>query len=263
MKHLLSVVVNYHTDDLLQKFLESYFKYVDEEGRDLVVYDVEASADKTYDRRWDPYDGTTWITNNANCGYAYAVNSTIDKLGSGYLNYGIFNADTAFVDQNCVDSCLDLLDSNEDVGAVGPLQYDSRGRITHAGIFGTNTQPMHRDWLSRDIKSHRYISDCVSVSGSAYFTKRDVWNEMKECELYSTFTNGSGAFLPTQHFYEETFYSYHIREHGYRILYNGEAEMIHEWHQSSPVDGVYVNDNVGKSRKMFREACGLHGIECD
>ena len=168
------------------------------------------------------------------------------------------NADTEFIDPNCVDSCLDLLDSNDDIAVVGPLQYNAEGRITHAGIFGTNDKPMHRAWLSRDKSSHRYIADCVSVSGSAYFTKRVVWDEMTRCPMYrEAAPDAEGAFLPTRLYHEETFYSYHVREHGYRVMYNGEAEMIHH-HDSSPNPERDIK--IKESKEQFVAACQVHGM---
>lgn len=261
--HLLSIVVNYHTDDLLEKFLTSYDKYVDQDGRELIIVDVESYHDKPHELRWRPFEHV-WITDEENIGYARAVNMAADIASDrAHLNIAIFNADTEFLDQNCVDSCIDLLDSNDDVAVVGPLQYDSRGRITHAGIFGSNEKPMHRAWLSKDKNSHRYIADCISVSGSAYFVKRSVWDEMTACPIYQASRPAPGAFLQTQHFYDETWLSYHVRAHGYRVLYNGEAEMIHQWHQSSPVDGEYANTNAKISREIFRKTCADHNIGCD
>lgn len=264
---LLSIVVNYKTDDLLEKFLISYDKYVDEIGRKLIIVDVESDdPDKQFNDRWLPYKHI-WRTHEENIGYARAVNEAIaseDGHAMYYVNLGIFNADTEFVDEGAVDSCLDLLDSNDDIAVVGPLQYDSRGRITHAGIFGTNEKPMHRAWLSKDKNSHRYIEDCISVSGSAYFTKRSVWDEMTQCGLYQQAAPGAtGAFLPTPHYYEETYCSYHMREHGYRVLYNGKAEMIHEWHKASAIDGPIDNQILPVSREIFRDACRIHNIKAD
>lgn len=259
---LLSIVVNYHTDELLYEFLRSYREFVDQDYRRLVVVDVEGDPARSFESRWRDMPVSNWLTDTENCGYATAVNWAVSSQSeSDFDNIAIFNADTRFIDSHCVESCLDLLDSNDDIGVVGPLQYDSQGRITHAGIFGTNEAPFHRAWLSRDLKAHRYIADCVTVSGSAYFIKRKVWNEMFNCNLYKEIDPDSkGAMLQTPHYYEETYLSYHVAEHGYRVVYNGEAEMIHEWHKSSPVDGEVDSKFMPISQSIFRKACDYHGI---
>ena len=246
---MIGIVVNYKTYDDLDKFVQSWDEYVDDQ---LIIVDVEAEQDIDYPGK------CVWTTKN-NIGYAASINRAMTfKYEQEYV--GIFNADTRFVNSSCVPPCLDLLESNEDVAAVGPMQYNSEGQLTHSGIVGTNTEPRFRGWLSQNKKEYSDIIDCVTVSGSALFTKRSVWDILTSCE-YNPST--MGAFLPTQHFYEETWYCYHARKHGYRVLYNGEAEMIHEWHKASPVNGVYATSNMEKSKLEFMAACKAHGIECD
>jgi len=262
---LLSIVVNYHTDELLYEFLRSYREFVDQDYRRLVVVDVEGDPARSFESRWRDMPVSNWLTDTENCGYAQAVNWAVSSQSeSDFDNIAIFNADTKFIDHFIVDSCVDLLDSNDDIAVVGPMQFDSQGRITHAGIFGTNDKPFHRAWLSRDKDAHRYVADCVSVSGSAYFIKRKVWDEMFNCHLYKEIDPDSkGAMLQTPHYYEETYLSYHVREHGYRVVYNGEAEMIHEWHKSSPVDGEVDSKFMPISQSIFRKACDYHDIKHD
>ena len=257
---LLSIVVNYHTDELLYEFLRSYREFVDQDYRRLVVVDVEGDPARSFESRWRDMPVSNWLTDTENCGYATAVNWAIDSQSeSDFDNIAIFNADTRFIDSHCVESCLDLLDSNDDIGVVGPLQYDSQGRITHAGIFGSNEEPFHRAWLSRDLKAHRYIADCVTVSGSAYFIKRSAWDELAQCPTYrESDPHSRGAFLNTRLYHEETWCSYHARAHGYRVVYNGEAEMIHE-HDSSPNPEKDIK--IAESKLQFVAACQHHEIE--
>jgi hypothetical protein len=100
--------------------------------------------------------------------------------------------------------------------------------------------------------------DAVTVSGSAYFVKRHVWDELTECPHFA-WAEAEGAFLPTRHYYEETWCSYHAISHGYRIVYYGLATMIHQWHRSSRIGTV--EKLVPESRTLFEEACHRHNIE--
>jgi GT2 family glycosyltransferase len=117
--------------------------------------------------------------------------------------------------------------------------------------------------MSRHLDSFSDIEEAVTVSGSAYFIRRSVWDELTNCSLYQNFSPSNGAFLQTPLFYEETFCSYHVRQHGYKVLYNGQAKMIHEWHQSAKEEEGYVQEVLPVARKMFREACAAHNMECD
>lgn len=254
---LLSIVINYKTNDLLSNFIDSYMEYVHDEGRILVIGDVDGD----YPISLVP-DGVGFIGWNENIGYARAVNY-IARAYESYNceNIGIFNADTRFVNYDCVDSCVNLLQSEKDIGVVGPLQYNGQGQITHAGIFGRNSKPLHRAWKSKDLASVRDVKDAVTVSGSAYFVKRSVWDQLaNDPEFLLIDPEAEGAFLTTNLYYEETFCSYFARHKGYRVVYNGLAEMLHE-HDSSPESELV--GRLPEAREKFRAACDALGIERD
>lgn len=266
----VAVVVNYKTPDLLEEFIESYREFVDAKDTALIVVDVEGDLSRpTYSRTAfsGGYYPMAFLTN---VGYARACNAGAAMAANLYPAHeyiGFFNSDVKFLDRNCVPSCLDLLESNSDIAAVGPLQINSDNKITHAGIFGTQSNPQHRGWKQVDQGQYSDVRDAVTLSGSALFIDRGAWEEMTECGQYKNacsliyFDTALGAFLPTQHYYEETFFMYHLHVHGFRTVYNGEAKMIHEWHKSSEV-GSDVDVKLAKeSQEEFRKACDIHGIE--
>lgn len=161
------------------------------------------------------------------------------------------NADTRMLERPT--AVLDLFDADEKIAVVGPRQVNAEGRITHAGIVGTNEHPQHRFWQRplADVESQcrEWLLDCVTVSGSVYFARRSVWEDL-------------GGFLETDHFYEETWLSYLARHRGYRVIYTGAATWIHDFNQS-PVDGAWRTQVARESREIFRTACAVEGIPCD
>jgi len=250
----LSIVVNYKTDGLLHSFIESFQTYVNQDENQLVVVNVAGQGLKVP-------ENVLLIEWESNIGYARAVNDAILLYEDGYENFAIFNADTKFVDDKSFDSCIELLRSDDRIAVVGPLQRNSRGQITHAGIFGTNRKPLHRLWKSHSYLEAKDVVDAVTVSGSAYFIKASVWWELANDPEFKLI-NGDpmGALLNTDLYYEETFCSYHARFKGYRVVYNGEAEMIHE-HDASPISEL--SGSMTKSREIFRAACDRMGIDRD
>lgn len=192
-----------------------------------------------------------------NIGYGRACNMG-GAWGSGDV-VACFNADVLFR-PGVLDACHDALLKNDSWGVLGPRQVDQSGAITHAGVFGTNTQPTIRGWKSKGRDSYMDVrDDAVSVSGSAYFIKRQVWDELRECDC-----NILGPFLETPHYYEETWVSYHARAHGWKVVYWGRDTMVHKWHRASPVGGE-ADKQMPKSREIFRRACSMHSpkIACD
>lgn len=205
------------------------------------------------------------ISYNSNVGFNIAVNEAarwlLDiPLDPTNLTLAFFNSDTR-LRPGVLESCVDLLWSDDSYGAVGPRQISERGKFTAAGIFGSLEQPRHRAWQEPAGGKHEDIrTDAVTVAGSAYFVKAPAWIELTECPLYTQVApDAVGAFLPCKHYYGETFCSYHLQAHDYRLVYNGTATMIHNWHQASPVNQQSFGEkHLAADREFFRHACDEH-----
>lgn len=218
-----AVIVDYGTPALAEACLASLLK--NGEFRSIATVDAKRL-------RWS---------------YARSVNLAL-SIGDGDIVLAL-NADTQMLEP--ADSILALFDNDRTIGVVGPRQIDSALRITHGGIFGTNTRPEFRAWQQRlgyspDTGDTR---DAITVSGSVYFARRTVWEKL-------------GGFLPTRHFYEETWLSYLARHRGYRVVYTGASTWLHEFNQS-PTDPAWRARVAAESRETFRAACAAEGIECD
>lgn len=251
------IIVNYHTPKLIENLLDSYWKQSHKVETRTTFYIINNDFQEG-DNNYDASGG--WCFNKEeNLGYGQACNLVASYGVAPYLLF--LNSDTEFIyKSNVIDSCINIMKEDDTIGVVGPMQYDYDGKITHAGIFGPNSNPKHRGWKSKAISKFRDVKDATTVSGSAMFVRRSVFNELANCEKYNgKFSGIEGAFLPTKHFYEETFLNYHAREHGYRVIYNGEAAMIHAWHKSSPVGSM--SKTMLESKNMFKQACELHGID--
>ena len=248
------VVVNYHTPSLLEAFLRSNEKYGMPES-DLFVAQVEPTpADLSVGS-----PGAYVFTHETNVGYAAAVNHAAAYGDREFI--AVFNADTELL-PDTLSTCLLALQANPSWGVLGPRQVDGHNRLTHAGIFGTLERPAHRAWRHADSEAFADVCEAVTVSGSAYFARRFMWNELSTCPIYRRiYPDVQGAFLPTQHYYEETWCSYHAHAHGWKVVYYGPARMIHHWHQSSKVGSI--EREMKRSQMMFRHACDSHGIPHD
>lgn len=264
---LSCVVVNYHTPDDLHKYVVSWCSQSFEDT-ELLIIDVDPTHKEASDvAEWlaplmGPYDIAYWPM-DYNCGYSGACNFAAELVDGDVLAF--FNADTVLNDDT-LEKCYEAILSRPDWGILGPLQYDSQGRATFAGIFGTNAAPRHRGWRKSSLDEFRDVrDDSITVSGSAFFIRREVWDELANDERFREMWPEAkgGAMLPTPHYYEETWVSYFARAKGWKIVYYGLAEMIHEWHKSSPLGGKTETQMMPQSRKMFRETCDFFGIEHD
>lgn len=180
--------------------------------------------------------------------YAKSVNTAVSG-GKGEFVLAL-NADTKMLEPP--DKILDLFDADPSIAVIGPRQVDSDGRVTHGGIFGTNERPEFRHWqapLEHCDGETADTRDAITVSGSVYFARRSVWEEL-------------GGFLNTPHFYEETWLSYLARHRGHRVVYTGSTTWLHEFNRSPTTQEWRVRMAV-ESRNLFRAACRREGIGCD
>lgn len=262
-------VVNYNTRPLLDRLLKVLNSDLSLQPK---VWNLFIADNGSQD------DSVEWISNNAekfnvngayanpNIGYSAACNQ-LASFGTGEI-IALLNSDVWFKSSD-IYAIQNIFDENPDIHILGPKQRDEHGFITHAGIIGTNTAPRHRGWRESDPMDILYRDrvECVTVSGSAYFIRREVWNALWNDEQYrQMFPDATGAFLPTPHYYEETWCSYFARHRGYNVVYDGSVSIGHSWHASSPKPGEGYSEADSYfeiSRKIFREACDYIGIERD
>lgn len=256
------VVVNHNTRDKLQRLLDTLHAD-DDGGWNLYIVD-NGSTDGSVDwllRETKPYR-IQMMKFNDNIGFSAAVNDLVSRTRSPLV--GILNGDV-WLSSSDVKQITKAFDDSE-IAILGPKQRDEKGYIRHGGIIGTNESPKLRGWGEHDPDDVKYKDriECVSVSGSAYFIRRSVWDNLTNCPRYrDLYPSAVGAFLSTPHYYEETWCSYHAREHGYKIFYDGSISIGHSWHASSEVGSTTDANYARTSRALFRQACGHHGIKCD
>lgn len=252
-------VVSYQTPNHLDGFIDSYMDVMNRDTNLFLRVNDPSSEDLRVLGRDRP--GLRFTrTIGDNIGYAKSVNYLVSQGVGDYI--GIFNADARLSPD--VWDCVEYLVSNPNVGVLGPRQTDGKGRLTcGGGVIGSQKNPRFRGWYSRDLPEYHEVRDVIGVMGAIYFMPRSVWDELSNCPEYVTFLRSLGqeplgAFLPTEHFYEETLCTYHAREHGYRVVYYGPAKMYHQWQGSGkPSVGV-----AQRSKSLFIRACEeVHNME--
>lgn len=257
------VIVNYHTYPMIERFLASYDKYRPQKfTSEVIVADNEATP-QADNLSLPPHTRLEKIDDNA--GYARACNYGASLSDSKYI--GIFNSDTYFVNDLCIDRLITYMEQNPEVGVTGPLQYSkltTPRQFTAAGIIGTYSSPKHRGWKKNDNGQFRDILvDIPMVVGSAMVVRREAWNEIMWDSTYRKhWPNALGAMPEHFLYYEDTALCYAMSRFGYRVDFVGDqgAEMVHEWHKTIKNSG---NNHFKESRMAFRLLMDDWGIEHD
>lgn len=244
------VVINYHTDDLLRDFIDSYGG-VKFDGCTLTVVHVESA---THFGPWMQLCDTD-LHFRENIGYARACNAGARGSNDAIL---FANADTLL--SGDFKECYHALMGSSDRGILGPRQVNEHNQITAGGILPLGSHNQQRGWNESDYGQYSDILECPFIAGSLLFVKRSVWEELASCPFFKEAEpEAEGAFIHTRHYFEDTWLGYHARAHGYKCIYYGPAKMTHLWHKSSPIGGI-GEQAWAESQARYRRACEIHGI---
>lgn len=259
------IAVAYEAPDETRSFLRSLqhvsvpfsLTVVENNSPDQAVRDVLTGMEMAQVKSLAMCTNAEVVFNEENVGYARAINAAAAQRNSPYLV--ALNCDVEF--EKGVDTVGDIItffEANPHVGVVGPRTVDEHGRLTHGAILSTGiASEQHRHWLQFDNGQASDVLDVPTVSGATYFVRRSCWDELTRCSSFQETAPGAeGAFLPTVHFYEETWCSYHARAHEWAVVYLGTTWMRHLWHRSSPQGSKDMNG----PQLFFRQACYSHGI---
>lgn len=256
------LIVNYNTRHLLKRLLDTLESTWDafDAGKICKIY-IADNDSQDDSKAWLEANKNFYpiekIFYNQNIGYSAAINHLASKSDSEFLC--AVNADTWFT-VNHVRQVQQSFTELPNAAVIGVKQRDEGNKIRHGGIFwdGVNN-PEHRGWGMWD-PDDTFFKDriqCWTVSGSIYYVRRSMWDAMTEYEPYrELFPRALGAFLPTPHFFEETFCSQLAHHMGYEVWYDGTVETAgHSWHASSDVGDA--------SRKYFEISRNLYKATCD
>lgn len=262
------LVVNYNTRKLLGRFLKELHRDYKPDVWTLSIAD-NGSTDGSVQflEKYAQHYKVDNLIFNTNIGYARAINDLASKTNSDILC--AVNADTWFSTKH-VQDMIQCFQDNPHIAIAGPKQLDENRLVRHAGILWDGVKahrPRHRGWAVHDRfdKQFKDLVRCWTISGSIYYIRRPVWDEMyNHPEYRRLFPEANGAFLPTNHYFEETFCSQWAQKLGYQVWYNGLAETTgHTWGGSmKPSEASKLHFN--QSKLLYIDACNKLGIphEC-
>ncbi len=257
------LVLNYNTKDKLKRLLDTLMSDYEPGVWDLYVADND-SQDGSFE--WlsqvqEEYHIKV-LFKNPNVGFSAAMGPMANVSRNEIIT--LVNADTWFTTSH-VKQALQTFIDNPNQTAMGPKQRDENSVIRHGGIFwdgDKSVAPVHRGWNVPDPADTMFRDriQCWTVSGSIYYVRRDVWDEMTKHPSYrSLFPREHGCTLGTFLYFDETFVSVFLQALGYEVWYDGTIETAgHSWHASNkPGDNVH---HFHDSKELYRRTCDILGI---
>jgi GT2 family glycosyltransferase len=121
------VLVNWNTRDLLLESVRNLLALGREFDCDLTVVDND-SSDGSAEALRDRYPQVFVIRNEQNVGFARAVNQAVPRGAGGIVC--LLNPDIE-VEAEPLRRCLEAMEQDRSIGALGPLLLDRSGKVWH------------------------------------------------------------------------------------------------------------------------------------
>jgi GT2 family glycosyltransferase/glycosyltransferase involved in cell wall biosynthesis len=248
MKSVDIVIVNHNSTDDAEKAIESILNTTDGVVPHIVVAD-NASNDRP-ERLVQRFPQIRLLLSEKNLGYSKAINRALRKCDSAYVV--IMNPDT-FVLNGFFADVLNYLESNVEVGVVGPKIFDADGSVQGSArrfptpwsyAFGRKS-PITRIFPKNRLTQKEFMCfDCAGtreipvdwVSGACMVIRRDVFDAVGGFD--------ERFFL----YWEDTDLCKRISAAGWRIVYYPKAEIKH-------LVGVSSSKSPLKSICHFHHSC--------
>lgn len=238
------IIVNYNARQHLENCLESLFENTRLRPIDVWVVD-NASKDDSVDMLQKRFPEVQVILSKENRGFGAANNEAMRRAKGRYQL--LLNSDT-LVQPNAIDSMVRIMDENPNVGVLGPLLRNEDGTVQIS--YGSGVSFLSE--FSQKRLSARYESGNPRV--------RQYVESRARTPAHPDWVTGAcmmlRADLPEEaRFFDENFFMYledvdlcqRIRQRGFQILYDPQAEIIH-------LRGKSVDENPERVMLEYRRS---------
>lgn len=227
------IIVNYCTYDLTKKAIESIISKDHPFSYEIYIVD-NASDDGSVEKLKKDFskesdDGLIkFIINNKNTGFAHANNLALKQTSSRYVL--LLNSDTLIVD-NCLEKCLSFMETDEKIGALGCKVVLTNGKLDKA---------CRRSFPDVDVSFYRMTGLSNLFPKSKRFGKYNLAyldeNGTYEVDcLVGAFMLVNDEAIKDAGLLDESFFMYgedidwcyRIKSSGWKIMYYGDAKIIH------------------------------------
>lgn len=227
-----AVVVSYNSSGELRKCVNSFKsqKIANQNAKFIACVVDNASKDNSVEIAKNSADHV--IENKHNAGFSVAVNQGLKWLLDEGCDYLLILNPDAITKTAAIENMLEMLTSDENIGAVGPQMMNSDGTSANGGyylkapsvltvlMFYTRLRPWalkHPKLLSLyEENLGNKVVDVEQIPGAAIFTSKD---RLEKIGLLSEeFTI----------WFEDVEWCYRARKLGYRMVFVPNSHVVHE-----------------------------------
>ncbi|MCL4369140.1 MAG: glycosyltransferase family 2 protein [Actinobacteria bacterium] len=233
------VIVSYNVRDLLRRCLQSTFEGLADLSCEVYVVD-NASSDGSVEMVREEFPQVNLIASATNGGYAYANNLALRRIlqGPGPLPRYVLllNPDT-YLPPTALPGMVRFMDAHPEAGAAGPRLVRPSGELDLA---------CRRSFPTPEVSCYRMLGLSRMFPRSRRFgrynlTYLDPYAVVEVDSVVGAFMLVRGRLLSEVGLLDEAFFMYgedldwalRIKQAGWKVLYNGDVEVVHHKGESS------------------------------
>ena len=242
------IIVSYNVKDYIKQCIRSIYRSdLSKDSFEIIIIDND-SHDGTVNDIKSSFDKISIIENNLNEGFSKAVNKGIKKANGEFIC--LLNPDV-IINENTFSTLINYLESNKNIGCIGPKIINVDGTIQHSckRSFPTPLNALFR------LFSLDKIFPKSEFFGKYNLTYLDINKIHKVDAISGAFMIFNKAIINQVGCLDEDFFMFgedidfcfRIKEKGYDIVYNPETEIMHykgESVKSAPYDMVNIFYNA-------------------
>jgi GT2 family glycosyltransferase len=195
---------------------------------------VDDVADPESKRLLERVTGAEIIRNVGNIGYLRSMNTGARVARGRWLV--LMNNDTE-VQNGWLNALIGCAESSEDVGVVTPKYLDPDGQLVEAGgiIWRDGTGVNYGRGDAPDLFQYEYRRETDYGSAAALMVRKELWDAVGGFDE---------RYRPM--YYEDADLCFEARKHGFRVLYEPEAVVVH-------VEGATAGRDPEAGFKRYQE----------
>lgn len=225
------IIVSFNVKGLLNQCLHSLLHHDQEISLEIIIIDNNSTdgTSQMISEEFIEVRNISYIRNHKNLGFAKANNQAIKYCKGDYILF--LNPDT-IVKERTIRSLVEYLESHPDVGIVSPKIFSPQGKLCLScgkklNIYSTLIELSGLYKFLPSLGKHRFANwdydqtkDVDWVSGVCFLTRKSVLEKVRG--------------------FDEVFFMYaedvdlclRVKDVGYRVVFNPNAEIIHYGGQS-------------------------------
>ncbi len=246
MPQISIIIVNYKVRDLLDKALESLFKFNTDIDLDVIVVDND-SGDGSEDMVNTKYPQVRYINSGGNLGFAKANN--IGYKLSKYEHVLLLNPDTEFIESGSLKKLVELFDSRVNIGATACKLLNSDGTLQPS----CRKLPTLGSQILILLKIHNFFPHAIPVIRDYYMLDFDYNSEKKVDQVMGAFllttkkvVESVGGLLDEDYWllFEEVDLCARIKKHNLDIIFTPITSLKHHKGESFKQEKILRNQKT-------------------